>query len=268
MPNAADIKIGTDASFLLVGDGGTKKTSFIGTCPSPIWVGDTDRGMAPLAGRADIDYDTFREMPAGQRFDPASKLFRPEEGWYEWGTAWPAFIKRFNEIGKSIDTGTCKYKTAGVDSLTMLTDICQSYVLRSNNRTKMEIQDWGTFLSNMTSLFSQLTAWPLVKVLTAHIKRDENLVTGVIERLPNVPGQFAGKVAVLFDEVYFTNVDTVDAKDPKGTGKERIGKWWLQTISDGTVKQAKSRKYNVPNGTETSFPAVLKYIQARTGATL
>lgn len=263
MPNAADIQFGTDASFLLVGDSGTKKTSFLGTLPSPIYIFDTDKGLAPLAGRSDIWFDTFRELPKGQSLVKGGRF--SGEGWYEWGTAWPHFLKKLNEIGRSIDDGTCKFKSVGVDSLTMLTDIAQSYILKANNRDAMEQRDWGAFLSNMTTVFSQLTGWPLVKVLTAHIKRDENQLTQVIEKLPLVPGQFGGKVSVLFDEVYFTNVDSSPVKSavPGGTGKERDLKFWLQTVPDAVVRQAKSRKYNVPNGTPTDFNAVVKFIQAK-----
>lgn len=263
MPNAADIKIGTDASFLLVGDGGTHKTWFIGTCPSPIYIFDTDKGMSIHSGRADIDYDTFRELPRGTTLPKTGgKIYRADEGWYEWGTAWPAFLKKLNEIGRLIDEGTCKYRTIGVDSLTMLTDIAMSYILRNNGRSDMEQRDWGTFLSNMTTVFSNLTGWPLVKVLTAHIKRDENLITGTSEKLPNVPGQFAGKVGVLFDEVYYTDFKSTPIK----TGEPaRKVEWFLQTQPDGVIKQAKSRSYNVPSGTPTDFNSVLKYIpQAKT----
>jgi len=257
MPNAADIQIGTDASFLLVGDGGTHKTYFIGAAPPPIYVFDLDKGMSIHAGRADIDYDTFRELPYGRKLDPKGKVFRAEDGWYEWGTAWPAFIAKLNEIGRAIDAGTCKYRTVGVDSLTMLTDIAQSYILKANNRTAMEQRDWGAFLSNMTTVFSQLTGWPLVKILTAHIKRDENDLTKTVEKLPLVPGQFAGKVPVLFDEVYFTDFKSTPVKAGEAA---RNMQWFLQTQPDGVIKQAKSRSYNVPSGTPTDFREVMKYM--------
>lgn len=260
MPNAGEIQPLSDASFLLVGDSGTKKTTFLGTLPPPIYIFDTDKGIAPLAGRADIWYDTFRELPKGQALSKSGRF--QDEGWYEYGTAWPAFLKKLNELGKSIDDGTCIFKSVSVDSLTMLTDIAISYILKANNRVNMERQDWGAFLSNMTTVFSQLTGWPLVKVLTAHIKRDENQLTQVIEKLPLVPGQFGGKVSVLFDEVYFTNVDSEPVKTAVvgGTGKERNLKFWLQTSPDAVVRQAKSRKYNLPNGTPTDFNEVMKHI--------
>jgi hypothetical protein len=250
--------IDDEASFLLIGDSGTKKTTFIGTCPSPIYVFDFDKGMAVHAGRADIDYDTFKEMPRGHALVKGGRL--QKEGWYEYGQAYPAFLKKLNEIGKSIDDGTCKYKTIAIDSLTLLTDCAQTYVMKENNRTSMEIRDWGAFLSNMSNVFGQLTGWPLIKILTAHIKRDENQVTGAIEQLPLVPGQFAGKVSVYFDEVYFCEVSST----PVVAGKpERKTVWTLKTTPDTVSKQAKSRKYNIPNGTPTDFAAIAAHMAKR-----
>ena len=258
--NAADIRIDTDASFLLIGDSGTKKTSFIATCPQPSFTFDFDKGMAVHRGNADIFYDTFKELPKGQAIDPKGTRFTQAEGWYEWGKAWPAFLKRINEIGREIDSGTCVYQTLAIDSLTLMTDACMNYVLRENNRTVPEIRDWGAFLSNMSAVFSQLTAWPLVKVFTAHIKRDENQVTGAIEQLPLVPGQFAGKVSVYFDEVYFCQVGSEPVK-PGST--DRVTKWFLKTTPDAVYKQAKSRKYNLPNGTPTDFQEIQKIVATR-----
>lgn len=252
--NAADIQVDDDTSFLLVGDSGTHKTWFIGTCPSPIYVFDLDKGMSIHRGRADIDFDTFKELPRGEDIKKYVGGKFVGQGWYAWGTAWPAILAKLNEIGRSIDTGECKYRTIAFDSLTLLTDVAQSYILRENNRTQMEQRDWGAFLSNMSALFSQLTGWPCVKVLTAHIRRDENQLTQVVEKLPLVPGQFSGKVPVLFDEVYYTNAK------PEGVGANAKLVWTLQTLPDSVVKQAKSRKYNLPNGTATDFGAIMKYM--------
>ncbi len=256
MANARDIPIDTECSILLIGDSGTKKTTFIGTCPQPSYTFDFDKGFAVHSGK-DMDYDTFKELPKGQKLDPKGTRFTPELGWYEWGTAYPAFLKKINDIGKTIDDGTCKYKTLGNDSLTLLTDCAMSFVLKENNRTVPEIRDWGAFLNNMSTVFSQLTAWPLVKVLTAHVKRDENQLTGTTEHLPLVPGQFAGKVSVYFDEVYFTLVKT------EMVNQKPVTKFVLKTVSNSTYKQAKSRKYNVPDDTPTDFSEVLKCIEAR-----
>lgn len=256
MPNAADIKIDDNTSFLLVGDGGTKKTTFIGTCPGPIYIFDLDAGVSVLRGRSDIDYDLFKEVSKGQKITQWQK----DAGWYEWGTAWPAILRKLNEIGKAIDDGTNKYRTLGVDSLTLLTDCCLSFIIKQNGgEFKDGRQMWGVFLNNMSELFGQLSAWPLVKVLTAHVKRDENLVLGTTEKLPNVPGQFSGKVGVYFDEVYFTEVLT---KDDKNVAlKEPL--FVARTVQDGTIRQAKSRKYNLPDKSPLDFRKIMEIVAAR-----
>lgn len=251
MPNASSMRFDTDSSFLLVGDGGTHKTYFLRTLPRPIYVFDFDKGMSINAGQ-DMDYDTFKEVPEGETLGVGGRF--QGEGWYTYGAAYPAFLKKINEIGRSIDNGTCPYKSIGVDSLTTLTIIAQSYILKQNSRKQMERNDWGAFLRNMTELFSQFSGWPLIKVLTAHIKRDENPLTNSIEKLPMVPGQFQGVVPTLFDEVYYTETKLNAQKKPE---------WVLRTLPDGMNRQAKSRKYNIPDGTPTDFAAVMKHIEGR-----
>lgn len=256
MPSAKDIQLNDDTAFLLIGDGGTHKSWFIGTCPSPIYVFDFDKGMDIHAGRADIDYDTFKELQHGQKLEKDGVL--AASGHYEYGTAWPAFLKKLNEIGAMIDKGTCPYKTIGVDSLTLAADACMSYVLRENKRSVPEIRDWGAFGSNMNVLFSQLTGWPLTKVLTAHIKRDENPITQAIEKLPLISGQSSGKVPVFFPEVYYTEANT------KTEGDKRKTTFTFRCQQDNVHKQAKSRKFNLTDGLPTDYREIMKVVAART----
>lgn len=249
MANTKDIRPDPNASILLVGDSGTHKTYFLGTCPKP-YVFDFDNGLRTIRG-LDVEYDTFKEAPKGASMKKGGSL-----GLYEYGTAWPAFLTKLNEIGRLIDEGKCPYQTLAVDSLTTLTDVCQSYILKQNNRERMEIQDWGAFLQLMSTVFSQLTGWPILKVLTAHIRRMENDLTKLEEKLPLVPGQFAGRVPVYFDEVYYTEVA------PKNPAKPADGlRWHIVTTPSAIVRQAKSR-HNVPSGTETSYEAIKQYLNA------
>lgn len=253
MPNAADIQVSKNLSTLLIGDGGTHKTYYIGTCPGPIWVGDFDKGMAVHAGRADIDYDTFRDMPDGEKVPTGSMK---DDGWYLYGHSWPAFLKKINEIGRSIDTGTCKYLTLGIDSLTMAADSCWNYIIKNNPGVKDGRQIWGLFLENMTALFSQLTGWPLIKVLTAHVQRNENLVTNTVEKLPLIGGKSSGKIPVMFDEVYYTSAkdEIIDSRKPA----EKTQVYRIITTQDGIHKQAKSRALNIPNGTLLDYKEIMK----------
>lgn len=283
MPNGADIKLDFATSFLLVGDGGTRKTTFIGTCPQPSWTADFDIGMAVHRGRADMDYDTFNEVPRVRiGADPDSKKaedkiplteWQKANGWYEWGTAYPAFMAKLNKIGVSMDTSTNKYKTLGVDSLTRLTDAVSTYIKKQNATSENpsgEFKDgrqfWGMFLIEMSNLFGQFSAWPVVKVLTAHIKRDENIALGTTEKLPLVSGQFAGKVGIYFDEVYYTDVKVDTIKGTGGKPDEKKETFFFRCHQDGIIKMAKSRKYNLPDGLPTDFQEIMKHVNSRKSA--
>lgn len=252
MPSTKDLKGTADASFLIIGDSGTHKTFFLGTCPKPAYIFDFDKGVSILSGVNGVDYDTFKDAPKGVKPAAGGAL-----GTYEWGTAWPAFIKRLNEIGASIDKGDCQYKTLAFDSLTMMSDIAMNYILKQNNREKMEIQDWGAYLSNMSNLFNQFTGWPGVKVVIAHVKRMENDLTKLEEKLPLVQGQFAGKVSIYFDEVYYTEVKS------EGAGANKKLKWTLVTQPTSIIRQAKSRRFNLPDGTEASYDAIRPYVEGK-----
>lgn len=247
MPNAKEFASSPDVSFLLVGDSGTHKTYFLRTLPRPIYVFDFDKGMAVNAGE-DMDYDTFKELPQGAKPKENGK-----DGRWEYGTSWPAFLTKLNEIGTQIDSGTCPYKSIAFDSVSMMSDALMAYILKQNNRKLMEIQDWGAYLSNMRSLFGQVTGWPLIKAFCAHVRRMENDLTRLEEKLPMVPGQFSGLISIYFDEVYFC-----DVKVDLATGK---ASYVVQTMPSNVVRQAKSRRYNVPSGTPTDYAAISKFIK-------
>jgi hypothetical protein len=249
MPSAKDIKPDDQTSFFLIGRGGTHKTYFIGTCPKPAFVFDLDNGMAILAGQ-DVDYETYVELDR----NTAPQPWQTAQGcWYPWGTAYPKIKAKLSEIGKTMDTGECKYKTIGIDSLTLFYDLLFSYTEKERGSPfKDGRQQWGAVLDIATSFFGQWTKWPVVKVLTAHIKQDENLMQGSIEKLPSIGGQFASKVGILFDEVYYTD----QIIDPKG---KRL--FTAKTIKAGSFAEAKSRKYDLPDGTELDFNKIMEIVR-------
>lgn len=240
-------------SILLVGDSGTHKTWFLGGCPKP-FIFDFDKGLAILRDQ-ELDYATFKDAPYG------SKLFNKEKGIYEWGKAWPAFLVKLNELGAAVEKGTCPFETLGFDSITTLSMICMNYVLDQNSRTPAmgpRIQDWGMQIGLLETVMDQLTAWTaFIKVVTAHIQRDTNLITQQVEKLPLVTGKLAGKLSIYFDEVWFCDVKA-DAVD----GAKRT--FYLKTVSDATFRQAKSR-FGVPNETPTNWADVAKFISPLAG---
>lgn len=277
--NAADIKVDEGGSFLLVGDGGTHKTFFISTCPRPSYTFSFDKGgMNVNRGKDWMDYDEFKEVP---RIYPGSvteqkkqgelyKLTDAEKanGWYEWGTAWPAFLKKLNDMGRSIDRGECKYKTFGLDSITTLSDAVTSFIKKGNATSENpegEYKDgrqfWGEYLNKMSLFFDQFSSWPVNKVVTAHVKRDDNLLAGTIEKLPLISGQFGGKIGIYFDEVYYTEVKVENV----GTPPVKKETFTFRCHQDGTIKMAKSRKFNLPDGLPTDFNAIMEWVKKNAG---
>ena len=243
MPNAKEIKTNPTPSILVVGDGGTGKTRFLAGCPTP-FVFDFDAGMAS-ARDFDVEYETFKDAP----YNPKKGVgVNKDLGIYPWGESWPRFIEYLNEkVWPQLEAGTWPYLTIGVDSLTTLATQCMNYVLKSGGKPggQPEIQHWGTQLRLLETVMEQLSAWPVRLVVTAHIKRDENLVLGTKEMLPLVAGQLSGKIGIYFDECYYTDV--------KGSGKDR--KVTFKTESEGLYKQAKSR-FGVPNNSPANWNSI------------
>ena len=245
MANAKNIT-SADTNILLIGDSGTGKTNFIGTIADAgesVYVFDFDKGMATLAGK-DVEYDTFKEASKGQKVLPFAKA----QGVYEFAAAWPAFIKKLNDIGALIDQGKGPQNIA-FDSLTFMSMIAMSHVLFSTNQDMPHQGSWGAQQEYIKRVLNQVTAWPVRLICTAHIQRDTNDLTQVTEKLPLLTGKLAGLISAFFDEVYYTEVDT--DKNGKQT-------FWLRTASDVAVKQAGSR-LKVPNKTPSDFREVRKF---------
>ena len=244
MSNTKDLVGGeNNPKILLVGDGGTHKTWFLTQIPN-IFVFDFDKGMA-IARGTNVEYQTFKDAPQKAKA-------MESQGIWSWGTAWPKFINKLNEIGERIDKG--ERIPIGIDSLTTMSAICMNYVQKGDGRKQEDarrIQDWGAQIQLMEMVMDQLTAWPVPLVVTAHIQRNTNDITETIEMLPLLTGKLAGKVGIYFDEVYYTQVKG------KGDKKEFV----LQTESYGLVKQAKTR-YGVPDGTPTEWEVVKKFYDA------
>ena len=250
MPNTKDNKPDIfNSSFFLIGDSGSQKTRMSASYPEP-YIFDFDKGTASLSDRA-VEYDTFKDAAKGGKA-------MPEQGIYAYGDAYPRFLDRVNEIGALIDKGTCPFKTLVLDSGTTLSNICMNYVLRADGKpyTQPQIQHWGRQTALLETVFDQLTAWPLIKIVTAHIQRTQNDLLQTIEMLPLLTGKFAAKSAIYFDEVYFLEIER------KTEGTEKKLRAVCRTQSTPTLKQAKSR-FGIPDGIDANWEAVLKAFNAR-----
>jgi hypothetical protein len=242
--NSKNITSG-DANILIVGDSGTWKTRFFGTFdPGTVEVADFDKGMASTAGM-DIEYETFKEPAAGQTVSEAQRKL----GIYPYGEAWPAFVQWLNKIGARLDQGKGP-KVVGFDSLSFMSMIAMNKILRDNKWDVPNQGAYGAQQEYLKRILNQVTAWPVRLVCTAHVKRDDNLVTGTPEKLPLLTGQLAGFISAFFDEVYFTDV-VREANKP-----DRIV---IRTKQTPQMKQCKSR-WNVPDGTPFTWQEIKKFL--------
>lgn len=255
MPNTSDIKAG-QANILLLGDSGKGKTPFLGSIPG-IYIFDFDAGLASIRNRS-VDYDTFKDIPRDIKGKPRKpNAMEQKAGLYEWGTGWHAFIKKVNEIGEQLDKGTCKYTALGLDSLTFLDALAMNAVVREqgpdkNGNQEVHIGSYQPHLAYFKTILDNLSAWPIRLVATAQVQREVNELTQTTEKLPLVSGKkLPAIIPGYFDEVWFCTAEIKDGKQ----------KFIIQNQGDKSLAQARSR-WNVPNGTELTWEAVKKYMEA------
>ncbi len=253
MPSTKDNKPDIfNSSFFLIGDSGSQKTRMLGSFPD-VYIFDFDKGTASLSDR-DVQFDTFKDTAKGGKV-------MPEHGIYAYGDAYPRFLDRINEIGVQIDKGDCAFKALGLDSATMLSNICMNYVLKSDGKpyTQPQIQHWGRQTALLETVFDQLTAWPLIKVVTAHVQRTSNDLLQTVEMLPLLTGKFAAKSAIYFDEVYFLEIER------KKVDEKTVLRAVCRTQSTPILRQAKSR-FGIADGIDANWDAVLKSFNGRPNA--
>ena len=249
MPSSADLRKKSFPKILIVGDGGTQKTRFAASCPSPYIFSFDDNLDA--ASSFSFDYDTFTDAP----WRPPGKKQATNEalGIYPWGTGWDKLVDKLDdEFWPLVEKGELPYRTIVLDSITTMANLSINQVLKLDNKTGKTnplVQHWGQQLRNLETTIQEICTWPVIVVVTAHVRRDDNILTGEREMLPLIGGQFGAKVGVYFSEVYYTKVS--------GAGDKR--KIELMTEPQGLYKMAKSGK-NVPNGTEAKWSAVEKYL--------
>lgn len=249
MPSSADLKKKSFPKILVVGDGGTGKTRFAASCPSP-YIFSFDDNLDSAAEFA-FDYDMFKDAP--WKAIESKQAHDPSIGIYPWGTGWDRMVDKLDDVlWPQVKAGTLPYKTIVIDSITTMANLSINQVLKLDNktgRTNPQVQHWGQQLRNLETVIEEICSWPVMVVVTAHVRRDENLLAGGIELLPLVGGQFGAKIGIYFSEVYYMKVE--------GSGKDK--KVTFQTEQQGLYKMAKSGK-NVPNGTEAKWSAVEKYL--------
>lgn len=155
--------------ILLIGDSGSGKTSFLGTC-SRVYVLDFDNGLDVLAGRK-VDYDEF--------YDDKEKP-----------TAWKAFKAKLKEW-KSSFPNELRESVIAMDSITTAAEAALRYVLDKNGRGNGLIQqgDWGQAISEVKDAIAYLTTLPCHVIVTAHYQLHKDETLGQLYFVPLIYGK-------------------------------------------------------------------------------
>jgi hypothetical protein len=202
-------------NILLYGDFGTGKTRLAVTCPKPVFLdsfdpgGTTTRELQPFIKSGDILIDDRWEG------DSWKKPYAFEK----WEKEMEERIKMdfFSHIG-----------TYMVDSLTKLADSCMFRILqkggKEGSRTGKppELQDYLVQQLTVVDWLGRVMALPCHTIVTGHIAKEQDGVTGAFETGLLLWGKLVEKVPLVFDEKWITRV-----KDKKYT---------LQTHTEGIYK--------------------------------
>ena len=107
-----------------------------------------------------------------------------------------------------------KVESVILDSLTSITEIILDEIRRQANLPlgdpfgvqttdkPLRIQDWGAFSSLFKNLLFQLMGSGKRIVVIGHIKIDKDELTGQLNEMINMPGQFALQISSFFEECW------------------------------------------------------------------
>jgi hypothetical protein len=221
---------------LLIGKPGSGKTTAIATAPNkPIALFDVDNkahsmnNIAPFIESGDIVIIPFKEkLVEGSLVERA---LHPDE---KIKTQPVGYLKILEILNSFIDEGTDqyeenkKYGTLAVDSLSRIVEHMKRLLIYLRGQGKfgkkvegdMNWPSWGSYLTNLEELFTNLCLFDRDLIVTAHekletekVKMGEEITYVVLDHWPHVDGQMMKRLAGYFNEVYFMDVE-LKAKQP------------------------------------------------------
>lgn len=150
-----------------------------------------------------------------------------------------------DDIYHALLAGSHNYQTVVLDSLTELQDLNMRAIMEAmkNDPDNYErdpdvpgMYEWnksGKQIKKMIRLFRNL---PMNVIFTALVKEDKDPKTGIVMKLPDLPGKLAMQVAALFDVVLYYTIIPRRSED-----NEEVGQMRVVASQAGTNTVAKNR---------------------------
>lgn len=235
--NLSELALTNYLKVLVYGDSGSGKTVFASSFPTPIKYLDFDHKISSAAQfykndperLKDIQVHQFANLPNGERMR--------------------SFEKEFKAIQDLVNKKQpLPFKTLVIDSLTTFTNyMLQHYFVAQPGIKRAHpdinaMQDYQLLDKHLSQIIAGILSLDCNVVMIGHLGLDKDESTGQVLRQALMPGKFATKLPIWFEEVYVSLV-----KD---------GKYTLQTQSDSMYKCRTQR--GLPKEIPTGYESIIK----------
>lgn len=245
MPTLAEIKTDGNLKILVYGNSGSGKSCFAVGLPTPTLYLDFDgkADSAALFYKNDMERlknVDVRNLSQGFVQSPIVELEK--------------IIA--NELIPQEQSGTMKFKTLILDSITTFSAQTLKHIVDSNPGIKRVVtkqgqqpgmQDFGILKREFAKLIPNILALPCNVIMLGHISTEKDDISGEIIRGPAMDGSFAKDLPIYFKEVWRSYVDDKNVH-------------WAQTRSDARYS-CRSQIHGLPNPMRLSYGEVDKLIK-------
>lgn len=238
--------------------------------------GRSSIGKTTLAGSA----DAVPEMRKVLYVDVEGGTLSLRKTQYEVDVVRITDYQQFDELYAALYAGDHGYQTVVLDSLTEIQELCMREIMRQMKADPDNMErdpdvpgmyEWNKSEKQVKKFIRAFRDLPINVIFTALMKEDKDSKTGVVMKLPDLPGKLAHRVAALFDIVlYYTVMDTEEGQKrvvasqattntvAKNRGSDRLPA--ILEIPDPSVQPAMALLYpmivgDVADAADTSFTA-------------
>lgn len=171
-------------------------------------------GKTTLAGSA----DAVPEMRKVLYIDVEAGTLSLRKTRYDVDVVQITDYRQLSELYASLYAGNHDYQTVVIDSLSEVQELCMREIMREmkedpeNHERDSDVPgmyEWNKNEKRIKRLIRLFRDLPINVIFTCLVKEDKDGKTGVVMKLPDLPGKLAHRVAALFDIVlYYTVLDT------------------------------------------------------------